>query len=100
VTVPADKTLLQRLQERTKEWLPIGEWGPKCAGCGADEYRIDGYCSIECRDYYCDDREDFRAVVALVEAAQRILVDLEAVDVPWPAEERLRAAVASFVEET
>lgn len=26
------------------------EWGPVCAGCGAQEFRIDGYCSIECRD--------------------------------------------------
>lgn len=28
----------------------VKEWGPVCAGCGADEYRIDGFCSIECRD--------------------------------------------------
>lgn len=26
------------------------EWGPRCAGCDADEFRHDGYCSIECRD--------------------------------------------------
>lgn len=33
---------------------PLGrdEWGPTCAGCGADEYRIDGFCSCECRDRY------------------------------------------------
>ena len=30
--------------------LPRDEWGPDCAGCGNEEYRIDGYCSIECRD--------------------------------------------------
>ena len=28
----------------------IEEWGPECVGCGADEYRIDGFCSCECRD--------------------------------------------------
>jgi hypothetical protein len=26
------------------------EWGPRCAGCDADEFRHDGYCSMECRD--------------------------------------------------
>ena len=30
--------------------LPINEWGPDCARCGKDEFRIDGYCSIYCRD--------------------------------------------------
>lgn len=30
--------------------LPRDEWGPKCVRCGDDEYRIDGYCSIYCRD--------------------------------------------------
>lgn len=30
--------------------LPIEEWGPTCARCGSDEYRIDGYCTVECRD--------------------------------------------------
>ncbi len=28
----------------------LDEWGPVCVGCGADEYRIDGFCSCECRD--------------------------------------------------
>ena len=28
----------------------LDEWGPVCAGCGDEEFRIDGYCSIECRD--------------------------------------------------
>lgn len=28
------------------------EWGPVCVGCGSDEFRIDGFCSIECRDRY------------------------------------------------
>ena len=30
----------------------LSQWGPACANCGADEYRIDGYCSMECRDVH------------------------------------------------
>lgn len=26
------------------------QWGPVCASCGNEEYRVDGYCSVECRD--------------------------------------------------
>jgi hypothetical protein len=55
-------------ESRTKDWLPIEAWGPKCEGCGADEYRIDGYCSIECRDYFCDDRDEMRLVLFLIDA--------------------------------
>jgi len=40
------------------EWLPIEQWGPVCAGCGAGEFRIDGYCSIECRDKSCEPLPD------------------------------------------
>lgn len=40
---------------RTKNWLPLDQWGPICEGCGGDEFRIDGFCSIECRDYHCDE---------------------------------------------
>ncbi len=24
----------------------------RCARCGADEFRVDGYCSVECRDMH------------------------------------------------
>jgi hypothetical protein len=30
----------------------LDEWGPVCHGCGDKEYRIDGFCSIECRDQF------------------------------------------------
>ncbi len=30
----------------------LEEWGSECAGCGEAEYRVDGFCSIECRDRY------------------------------------------------
>jgi hypothetical protein len=43
------------IAKRTQGWLPRDDWGPRCAGCGAEEYRIDGYCSSECRDYHDDD---------------------------------------------
>ena len=26
------------------------DWGPTCARCGDPEFRIDGFCSIYCRD--------------------------------------------------
>lgn len=42
-------------REAPPEWLPLGEWGPACARCGGEEYRIDGYCSFECRDTQGDD---------------------------------------------
>lgn len=42
-------------EKRTRGSLPIGEWGPTCAGCGGEEFRIDGYCSCECRDYHDDE---------------------------------------------
>lgn len=42
-------------ERRAMGWLPLDEWGPKCAGCGADEYRLDGFCSLRCRDEHCDD---------------------------------------------
>jgi len=43
-----------------KGYLPISEWGPVCAGCGVDEFRIDGYCSIECRDWH--DQQEYAAL--------------------------------------
>lgn len=42
------------IRARPRTWVPLNEWGPKCAGCGGGEYRIDGFCSRECRDYHCD----------------------------------------------
>lgn len=30
----------------------LEEWGPVCAGCGNPEYRIDGYCTTDCRDRF------------------------------------------------
>lgn len=53
---------------RTRGWLPLSEWGPVCAGCGGDEFRLDGYCSLECRDYHSD--EDMEVVLALVGALE------------------------------
>jgi hypothetical protein len=53
--------LRERVEGVLSDWLgkqerpmPRGveEWGPDCVGCGDDEYRIDGFCSIECRDRY------------------------------------------------
>jgi hypothetical protein len=43
------------IRARPREWMPLEKWGPVCAGCGAAEYRIDGYCSISCRDYHGDE---------------------------------------------
>ena len=66
---------LAEMRERTRGPLPLHEWGPKCAGCGVDEYRIDGYCSIECRDYHDD--EDVELLLAERDEVRRRLAGLE-----------------------
>jgi hypothetical protein len=51
----------------------IDEWGPKCARCGGEEYRIDGYCSIYCRDMAEVEKENARqekTIEALVDLIQ------------------------------
>lgn len=53
------------MRQRFKDWLPLAEWGPVCNGCGADEFRIDGYCSIECRDFHSD--EDVRDLLSEID---------------------------------
>ncbi len=55
--------LRDEAERRSRGWLPLDKWGPVCAGCGADEYRLDGYCSLECRDFHSDD--ETAAVYAL-----------------------------------
>ena len=30
----------------------IKEWGPVCARCGKEEYRINGYCTEYCEDIH------------------------------------------------
>lgn len=61
--------------ERTRGWVPIAEWGPKCAGCGADEYRVDGYCSCECRDYHDD--EDVATLGETIDSLASALAEAE-----------------------
>ena len=39
-------------REINQGWIPIDKWGPVCAGCGAPEYRFDGYCH-ECGQIGC-----------------------------------------------
>jgi hypothetical protein len=58
----------EQIRRRFLGPLPIAEWGPKCHGCGAVEFRIDGYCSVECRDYHDDD--DVRDLFAELEQAE------------------------------
>lgn len=60
--------LREEAQRRSHGYLPLGEWGPKCAGCGEEEFRIDGYCSIECRNYH--DEELAGPLLALVDAVE------------------------------
>lgn len=63
--------LREIVDERTLGWVPIEEWGPKCAGCGADEYRIDGYCSVDCRDYHDDFHiAELAPLIDIAEAAE------------------------------
>jgi hypothetical protein len=63
--------------DRTKGSLPIAEWGPMCEGCGSGEFRIDGYCSCECREYHDDvDVEELGGIIdslasALAEAERQ-----------------------------
>jgi hypothetical protein len=44
-----------------------------CKRCGADENRIDGFCSIECRDkfYYEEDIRELESRITELEGAQR-----------------------------
>ncbi len=60
---------LTDIHRRTRGSLPIDQWGPKCNGCGDDEFRIDGYCSIECRDYHSDG--DVEELLAALEAVTK-----------------------------
>lgn len=54
----------EHAETRTRGYLPLRDWGPVCAGCGGGEFRLDGYCSLECRDYHSD--EDFEDVLELL----------------------------------
>lgn len=47
---------------------PRDEWGPACAGCGDTEYRIDGFCSCDCRDRH-------EAAANILEAGQPTLLE-------------------------
>ena len=40
----------------------------RCARCNEDEFRIDGFCSVECRDY--DEYE--REIASLTEKVERL----------------------------
>ena len=66
------REIVQEIKERRcKDWLALDQWGPVCHGCGAEEFRIDGYCSIECRDFHSDD--DIPILVAHIAALERQL---------------------------
>ena len=65
---------LAEIEARTRGWIPIAEWGPKCAGCGGDEFRLDGYCSLECRDFHSD--EDIEWLLARVRELETALDDI------------------------
>lgn len=54
--------------------LPIDEWGPVCAGCGTDEFRIDGYCSFECRDWH--DQQEYADLARWAADAADLLTKL------------------------
>lgn len=74
------------------------EWGPDCVRCGADEYRIDGYCSCECRDSDELEREILRLETELDEAraalalAKSIILSGESLSPQ--AEEQIDAALS------
>lgn len=62
--------LREQATKRVRGPLPFGGWGPRCVGCNADEYRVDGYCSVACRDYHDDDLA--RDVLALLDECDRL----------------------------
>ena len=43
-----DEEQLAEIRKRAEE--NRAKWGPTCARCGDAEFRVDGYCSIYCRD--------------------------------------------------
>ena len=43
-----DEKQLAEIRKRAEE--NRAKWGPTCARCGDAEFRVDGYCSIYCRD--------------------------------------------------
>ena len=72
---------MSELLQRTRGWIPRDQWGPVCAGCGGDgyelkrdhEFRIDGYCSIECRDFHSDEDVEY-----LLNAYRRLMASIMA----------------------
>lgn len=62
----------------------------KCKRCGTDESRIDGFCSIECRDAF-DYEEEIADLEARAEKAEAMVEKLiEAGRIRWiPVSERM-----------
>lgn len=76
--MPPARLSTERLAEiacrRALQYVPLDDWGPVCAGCGAAEYRLDGFCSMRCRDFHCD--EDVPELLAHVAALESELAPL------------------------
>lgn len=72
----ADRGLMAACVESTKMRLAPEcpeEWGPTCARCGAEEFRLNGYCSDHCEDMH--EMECLVARMALVIAGLRKELD-------------------------
>ena len=52
VKTEIDRVLTEHIGPNRRIPQSRDEWGPKCAGCDGDEFRIDGFCSCECRDVH------------------------------------------------
>lgn len=68
-------SVLPNLAASFSDLRPIpkwSEWGPTCANCDTDEYRVDGYCSVDCEVYHELRHENAALAAALIEAADAL----------------------------
>ncbi len=59
----------------------------RCARCGADEFRVDGYCSCECRNMHGVEQERDAAVAqrdAAVALLRGVIESLDVIDQTMP----------------
>jgi hypothetical protein len=87
--------LRQQASDRSRGYMPIDDWGPACVGCGQDEFCIDGYCSVECRDYHDEELapavlELLRALELLRSVRRRLTFDEGLIDIFVDVDELLR----------
>ena len=62
------KDLIEKLRKGHEKQM--ASWGPTCKRCGAEEYRIKGFCSIYCEDMYDVEQERDQAI-ARAEKAEK-----------------------------